>query len=223
MTGPSRDHLPPPRPGLLLRTKELKAWSANPNRLAREWEAKGLLRPYGNGGMWLVLGPGGAEPRAPTLQKWVQVFLQHERFLITGPGLWNQIGLDVSYVVQDPKCYKVMIYNHSRTQSCTFEGDKILFCRRRFPPAPPTREWCVVDLYCHGPACRCNWDEELDDRVWWALKQSRLNGEKILDAVSKYGTREAKDHFRALVASLDGPRRPRPVGTRMDVAQAGSQ
>lgn len=198
------DPVPLPSPGRLLRTKELLTWDSNPNRLALKWVAEGRLRKFGEGGIWLVLGPGGSTPPSPTLKQWVQVFLQHDRFVITGPVIWKKLGFIVGNRVDSPWFREAMVYNRGRGVERMFDRDKILFFRRRFPVSP-TKEWFVVDMLEHGVDCGCNWNAAMEHHLILALQRAKLNPENLLEAAKGYGGKQNRAYLRNLVEKAARP------------------
>jgi len=192
---------PPPSPGQLLRTKELLAWSTNPNRLAQQWVEEKLLRPFGPG-IWQYLGPSGSKTPEPSLEQWVRVFLKTDDFIVTGPTRWNRLGLKTMFSFSKRDSVKISVYNQRRRGLFLFCGQEVMFRRRRFP-ATPSWEWFLVDLMEHGAGFGCGWDRELDNDICGALKRGRFNVDTLIEVAREFGTLRTRRRFDDLIRSLD--------------------
>ena len=89
MTRPAN---PPLRPGQVLRTKALSAWSANPVRLAQRLVREGRLQKLGQG-LFVVPKASRFGNVPPDLHTVLTAFLEGAPFVPTGPPAWNSLGL----------------------------------------------------------------------------------------------------------------------------------
>ena len=140
MTAPAQPEL---RPGHVYRTRDLAKWSKNPSRLANRLVQQGELLPLQHG---LFVHPkrsrfGDVPPNDHDL---LDAFLDHDRFVFTGPDRWNALGLGSTAVFAAP-----LVYNRKRSGTFQFGGRPFVLRRVAFPDEP-SAEWFVVDLLEHG-------------------------------------------------------------------------
>jgi hypothetical protein len=163
------------------RTRDLARWSANPTRLANRLVERGLLQRLAHG---LYLHPDqskfGAVP--PTDQALLRAFLGGGRFVLTGPAVWNTLGLGTTALHTD-----TLVYNTKRSGSFQFCGRTYRLRRVAFPRTP-SREWFVVDLLEHADEAGGS-RRDLVGAVRSALDAGRLDAERLGAMASRYGSR----------------------------------
>jgi len=129
-------------PGRAYRTRDLQRWSRNPTRLARRLVEEGRLREAAHGLYYAPIetkfGPAPASD-----EELLRSFLGGEPFLITGPPLWNALGLGSTSMFAAK-----LVYNTRRTGEFLLDARRFLLRRVYFPDAP-TPEWYIVDLLQH--------------------------------------------------------------------------
>ena len=168
-------------PGKAYRTRELRCWSANPSRLARRLVREGRLREAGHGLFYAPVesrfGPAPARD-----EEILRVFLDEDRFVITGPPRWNALGLGSTAMFAT-----TLVYNTRRTGEFTFDGRRFLLRRVLFPESP-SPEWFVVDLLQHHEMAGASL-AELEQRLTSTLHDGRWNAKRLRDMADEYGTK----------------------------------
>lgn len=156
-------------PGRVYRTRELRAFSANPSRWAKRLVERGVLRqPYH--GLFYMPVQSRFGPVAAMDEELLRAFLGTGDFLITGPYVWNALGLGTTQLFA-----VTVVYNGERTGEVELGGRRFWFRRVRFPKDPPP-EWYVVDL--------------LQNERWMPEDTSRLDEHLVraagrIDAISR--------------------------------------
>lgn len=175
-------HLEPTlRSGRVYRTADLRAWSANPTRLAKALVRKGRLQPLAQG---LFVHPKrgrfGAVP--PTDEEVMRAFLHGTPFVFTGPEQWNAIGLGntATFAV-------TLVYNLKRSGEFMLGGRRFLLRRVRFPRRP-TPEWYAVDLIENAGMAGVTL-ENLENGLAKALADGRLDASALQENAAEYGTK----------------------------------
>ena len=168
MSPPSNPEL---HPGQVLRTKALAVWSANPVRLAQRLVRDGRLQKLGQG---LFAVPrtsrfGMVPPDLPTL---LTAFLEGAPYVVTGPPVWNSLGLGSTALWA-----QALVYNTKRSGEFKLGNQRVLLRRVRFPEDPPP-EWFAVDLLESTKAAGIS-KEELRPRLVEALRSRRLDPERL--------------------------------------------
>lgn len=135
----NRPHL---EPGRAYRTRDLLRWGRNPTRLARHLVAEGRLREAAHG---LYYAPVDSKfgPAPASDEELLRAFLCGDPFLITGPPLWNSLGLDSTAMFAAK-----LVYNTRRTGEFVLDGRRFILRRVNFPTTPAP-EWYVIDLLQH--------------------------------------------------------------------------
>ncbi len=175
-------HLQPAlRAGHVYRTADLRAWSANPTRLAKNLVRRGRLQPLAQG---LFVHPRqgrfGAVP--PTDDEVMRAFLHGTPFVFTGPGHWNALGLGstATFAV-------TLVYNLKRSGEFTLGGRRYLLRRVRFPRRP-TPEWYAVDLIENAGMAGVT-QEKLEEGLAKAVADGRLDASALKENAAEYGTK----------------------------------
>jgi len=168
-------------PGRAYRTRDLLRWSRNPTRLARRLVAEGRLREAAHGLYYAPIetkfGPAPASD-----EELLRSFLGGEPFLITGPPLWNALGLGSTTMFAAK-----LVYNTLRTGEFMLDGRRFLLRRVYFPDAP-TPEWYIVDLLQHHEMAGAALSE-LRDGLIATLRAKRWDRARLRELAETYGSK----------------------------------
>ena len=182
---------PPFKPGQVLRTEDLRQWSANPSRLGKRLVQEGKLEFLKQG---LYVAPRSSKfgKVPPDSQALLQTFLKNSPYLETGPKAWNALGLGSTSVFTG-----ALVYNTKRSGRFTFAGKAFDLRRVRFP-ATPTPEWFVVDLMEHHDEAGASL-ETLGSRLAAAMQTRRFDHDKLLAMAKEFGTHRTQ---RVIIKAL---------------------
>lgn len=134
----SRPATPTFHPGQVLRTEDLRQWSANPSRLAKRLVQEGKLELLKRG-LYAVPKKSKFGSVPPDSHALLRAFLKDTPYLETGPKLRNALALGSTALST-----VVLVYNTKRSGRFTFAGETFDLRRVHFPDqASP--EWFVVD------------------------------------------------------------------------------
>jgi hypothetical protein len=180
----SRPSSPTFQPGQVLRTEDLRQWSANPSRLGKRLVQEGKLECLKQG---LYVAPRSSKfgKVPPDSQALLQTFLKSSPYLETGPKAWNALGLGSTSVFSG-----ALVYNTKRSGRFTLAGKAFDLRRVRFP-ATPTPEWFVVDLLEHHDEAGVSLDT-LGSRLAAALRARRFDRGKLLAMAEEFGTHRTR-------------------------------
>jgi hypothetical protein len=185
-----------PEPGRVYRTGELKQWTQNPTRMARRLVDQGVLKPLAQG---LYAAPRqtpfGEAP--PTDEAILDAFLDHTRYVFTGPERWNALGLGSTALFP-----RQLVYNTRRSGEFELGGRSFLLRRVKFPRRA-TPEWFVVDLIEHRDMVGLD-AEQLQRRLRSALAAGRFDLERIRRAAEEYGTHATRRIVEQALAGAAG-------------------
>ena len=172
---------PPLEPGRAYRTQELRAWSANPTRLAARLVRDGELRRAGHG---LFYAPRKTKfgPRPAEDEELLRAFFKGSPFLISGPPRWNALGLGST-----AEFASVLVYNTKRTGDFRFDG-RAFRLRRVLFPEQPSPEYFAVDLLEHHEMAGVAL-EELERGLSDTLAARRWNRDRLRAMARDYGTK----------------------------------
>lgn len=181
-------------PGRIYRTRELRAFTANPSRWAKRLVEQGILRQPHHGLFYLPMASRFG-PVAANDEELLRAFLGTEEFLVTGPYIWNALGLGTTQLFS-----VTLVYNPERTGEVELDGRRFWFRRVRFPQ-PPCLEWFVVDLLQNER--RLGEDTStLDERLVHALRRGRFDRERLREMAAEYARPAVRERLtRALAAS----------------------
>ena len=182
-------------PGRIYRTRELRAFSANPSRWAKRLVAQGVLRQPHHG---LFYAP--VQSRfglvGVTEDELLTAFLGTDAYLITGPYVWNALGLGTTQLFA-----VTLVYNTSRTGKVELGGRPFWFRRVRFPKDPPA-EWYVVDLFQNE-----RWMAEdttrLDEHLARALRVGRLDRGRLREMATEYARPAVRERLMRVIAASE--------------------
>jgi hypothetical protein len=125
--------------GQVLRTRELRRWSANPTRLAMRLVRDGRLCRAAHG-LFYVPVPSRFGPAPPAEEEILRAFFGGGPFIISGPSKWNVLGLGSTSLFAE-----TLVYNTKRSGRFLFDGRRYLLRRVLFP-GDPSPEYFVIDL-----------------------------------------------------------------------------
>ena len=184
-----------PVPGRVYRTGDLKRWTRNPTRMAKRLVEQGALRPLAHG---LYAAPRktpfGEAP--PTSEAILDAFLDHTRFVFTGPERWNALGLGATALFP-----KQLVYNTKRSGEFELGGRAFILRRVKFP-RQTTPEWSVVDLIEHRDMAGLS-DDELLRRLGIALAEGRFDGDRLRHTAEEFGTKATQRMVETALAGAD--------------------
>ena len=178
MTAPARPEL---RAGRAYRTRDLARWGKNPARLARRLVREGRLREAAHGLYYAPIASKFGPAPVPD-EALLQVFLDGEPFLISGPPRWNALGLGSTAMFA-----ATLVYNTQRTGEFMLDGRRFIL-RRVYFPKQPSPEWFVVDLLRHHEMAGVTLSELVKNLVV-ALRVGRWDAGKLRDMAETYGTK----------------------------------
>jgi hypothetical protein len=177
-------------PGRVYRTAHLRAWGANPTRLARRLEAGGALVCLGFG-LWLA-PRANRFGRAPAADEaLLEAFLDGTPWVRTGPSAWNALGLGSTALFAHP-----LVYNTKRSGRFVIGGRTFELRREAFPPNPPP-EWYVVDLLRHADSAGVDRQQLIG-----ALRRrrDRFDVARLREMAGRFGTRAERDAIARALA-----------------------
>ena len=170
------------KPGSVYRTAALRRWGDNPTRLATRLEREGRLQRLGHG---LFYAPKktrfGTTP--PTDDALLDAFLDGTPYVVSGPPLWNALGLGTTGVAA-----RRLVYNTKRSGSVTLAG-RTFDLRRVAFPEHVTPEWYVVDLLRNSDAAGVDRNDLLQ-KLAVALERGRFDEDELLGAAQRFGLRD---------------------------------
>jgi len=168
-------------PGRAYRTRDLRRWSANPTRLARRLVDEGKLREAAHG-LYYAPIPTRFGPAPASSEELLRVFLGGEPFLVTGPPLWNALGLGSTAMFA-----VTLVYNTRRTGEVVLDGRRFLL-RRVYFPKDPTPEWFVIDLLQHHDMAGVALSA-LREGLVATLRVGRWDRYRLREMAETYGTK----------------------------------
>ena len=178
-------------PGRVFRTRDLASLSANPTRMAKRWVDEGLctrLRP----GLYAVAEMTRFGPAPPDRRGLLRAFLDGDDFVITGPPVWNSLGLGSTQMFAHP-----LIYNRKRSGLFSLGGRTFDLRRVQFPDHP-TLDWFGVDLL-ENLASVCLDRSETAAILAARLAEGAFNPEALAGMAAEYGTKATQALVRHAV------------------------
>ncbi|MBI5545131.1 MAG: hypothetical protein HY901_14675 [Deltaproteobacteria bacterium] len=167
-------------PGRVYRTHEFTRWGANPTRLAKRLLREGRLRRLAPG---LFFAPQASRfgPTPPEEREVLRGFLETEDFIITGPPVWNALGLGTTGLFA-----ATLVYNRKRSGEFLLGNLRFLLRRVRYPEKP-VPEWFVIDLLEH-PAMAGAELGRLEAALRKALSEDRFDRTRLQAMAGEYAT-----------------------------------
>jgi len=187
--------LQPPKsftPGHVFRTRDLASLSANPTRTAKRWVDEGLctrLRP----GLYAVAELTKFGPAPPDRRDLLRAFLDGDAFVITGPPVWNTLGLGATQLFAHP-----LVYNRKRSGLFDLGGRTFDLRRVRFPDSPRL-EWFVVDLL-ENLASVCLDRSETSAILAARIREGAFHPNTIAGMAAEYGTKATQAVVRQAIS-----------------------
>jgi len=177
------------RPGRVYRRKDLLPRSKNIDRHLKRLTVDGTLQKLRTG---LYYCPRTFEfGEAPADEhELVRAFLKTDRFVVTSPSAYNQLGLGTTQLYN-----KRVVYNQKRHGTFRLGNRLVTFVRRFNIPKQLTPEFLLVDLV-----------NELDqlaedqDAVFSRVREKakEMDARKLSRAVSLYGKAPTRKRFREI-------------------------
>ena len=178
------------RPGRVYRREHLLRWSKSLDRHLKELTGDGTLQKLRTG---LYYCPrefqfGEAPPDEHEL---VKAFLKTDRFVITSPNAYNQLGLGTTQLYN-----KRVVYNQKRHGTFMLGNRLITFARRLNIPRHLSPEFLLVDLVNELGQLAEDRDAVLS-RVRERAKA--MVPKRLLRAVVLYGKSSTQKKFQAML------------------------
>jgi hypothetical protein len=171
------------RAGRVYSTRDLAGWSQSPVRLAQRLVREGTLQRISRGIYYAPVASRFGPAPAPD-EVILRAVLGGDPFLISGPPLWNALGLGSTAMFAT-----TLVYTSRRGGQFVLGGRPFLLQRARFP-RHPSPEWFVVDLIGHHDMAGVALSE-LRQRLVVTLRAGRWNTRKLGMMAKTYGTRTA--------------------------------
>jgi len=181
-------------PGRVFRTRELASISANPTRTAKRWADEGLCTRL-RSGLYAVTETSRFGPAPPDRRELLRAFLGGDAFIITGPPVWNALGLGSTQMFAHP-----LVYNRKRSGLFNLGGRTFDLRRVQFPDHP-CLEWFVVD-FLENLASVCMDRSETERVLATRIAEGAFNPGRLIDMAATCGTKATQAMVRrALGAS----------------------
>jgi hypothetical protein len=186
-----RRHL---RPGRVYRREDLLPWSHSVDRHLKELTVDGTLQKLRTG---LYYSPRKFEfGQAPADEhEVVKAFLKTDRFVVTSPNAYNQLGLGTTQLYN-----KRVVYNQKRHGTFPLGNRMVTFERRLNVPRQLSPEFLLVDLVNELGNLAVNQDAVLS-RV--REKTTEMDPKKLVRAVSLYGKYSTQKKFQKMLQGSD--------------------
>jgi hypothetical protein len=167
-------------PGRVYRTHDLGRWGANPTRLAKRLLREGRLSQLAPG---LFFAPKATRfgPTPPEEREILRGFLETDDYVITGPPVWNALGLGTTALFA-----ATLVYNRKRSGEFRFGNLRFQLRRIRYPEKPRP-EWFVIDLLEHRDMVGAD-GAELEAALRKALVADRFDRVRLRAMASEYAT-----------------------------------
>ena len=182
-----RRHL---RPGRVYRREDLLPWSHSVDRHLKELTVDGTLQKLRTG---LYYSPRKFEfGEAPADEhELVKAFLKTDRFVVTSPNAYNQLGLGTTQLYN-----KRVVYNQKRHGTFPLGNRMVTFERRMNVPRQLSPEFLLVDLVNELGDLAEDRDAVLS-RV--REKAKEMDPKKLSRAVSLYGKYSTQKKFQEML------------------------
>ncbi len=175
------------RAGRVYRREELVQWSKNVDRHLKTLTTEGVLKKLRTGLYYcprkFEFGEAPAEEHAL-----VEAFLRSDRFVVTSPNLFNQLGLGTTQLYN-----KRVVYNQKRHGTFDLGGRSYVFHKRMNVPRRLTPEFLLVDLVNELDTLAED-REALMARV--KAKAAEMDHKRLSKAVSLFGNCSTQKKFR---------------------------
>lgn len=178
------------RPGRVYRREDLLPWSHSVDRHLKELTDAGTLQKLRTG---LYYSPRKFEfGDAPADEReLVKAFLKTDRFVVTSPNAYNQLGLGTTQLYN-----KRVVYNQKRHGTFSLGNRLVTFERRLNIPRQVSQEFLLVDLVNELGSLAEDRDAVLS-RIRERAKE--IDPKKLARAVSLYGNYSARKAFQKML------------------------
>ena len=180
------------RSGQVYRRADLERFSNAVDRHLKQLQAEGALTKL-SGGLYhcpkkTVFGEAPADDK-----ELVRAFLKDDRFLLSSPNVYNELGVGTTQVYNE-----TVVYNHKRHERKNLGGRTFDFRKNPHFPKSLSKEFLLVDLV-NNVGRLAEDREELLGRV---KTQSAAMDQRVLaKSVQEYGNVRAKKYFSDVLAS----------------------
>jgi len=176
-----RRHL---EPGKVYRRKDLTQWSNAVDRHLGQLIEDGTLQKLSGGLYYYPENTtfGNVPPKEDIL---VKSFLKDDRFLLTSPNLYNNLGVGTTQLYNTR-----FVYNRKRAGEFTFGNRKFIFRIKPFFPEKLSDEFLLVDLIDNLHLLAEDHDKVLEKVL---AKAVAMDKRKLKYAIEKYGGIKAKN------------------------------
>lgn len=181
--------------GKVYRTNDLSRWNTNPSRMAQRLVREGELT-YLTKGLYYRPRQSRFGEVPPKREELLRAFLHNNRFLITGPELWTELGLGATAVFP-----YVLAYNTKRSGYFNL-GGRTYYLRRIPFPANPSAEWFIVDLIEHYDMAGVSLDV-IEKNLGKALRANRFNKELLSQMGANYGKMRTRSLIEQTINDSD--------------------
>ena len=135
-------------------------------------------------------------PAPPDRRDLLRAFLEGDTFVITGPPVWNNLGLGSTQMFAHP-----LVYNRKRSGLFNLGGRTFDLRRVQFPDQP-TLEWFVVD-FLENLASVCLDRSETAVILAARLAERAFNPESLAAMAATYGTKATQALVRRAVGQAN--------------------
>ena len=179
------------RPGRVYRREEFLQWSNAVDRHLKTLTGEGVLKKLRTGLYYcprkFEFGEAPAEEHAL-----VQAFLRSDRFVVTSPNVFNQLGLGTTQLYN-----KRVVYNQKRHGTFDLGGRTYVFHKRMNVPKRLTLEFLLVDLVNELDNLAED-SEALMARV--RAKAAEMDHRRLSRAVSLFGNYSTQKKFQEFLS-----------------------
>jgi hypothetical protein len=178
------------RPGRVYRREDLLRWSHSVDRHLKDLTGDGTLQKLRTGLYYyprqFEFGEAPADER-----EIVRAFLRTDRFVVTSPNVYNQLGVGTTQLYN-----KRVVYNQKRHGTFPLGGRMVTFERRLNVPKQLSQEFLLVDLVNEL-------DQLAEDREAVlgrvSTRAKEMDPRKLSRAVSLYGKYATQKKFQEML------------------------
>jgi hypothetical protein len=176
--------------GQVYRRIDLTKWSKSIDRHLNMLVTDGTLQKMSPGVYYYpeksVFGMTPAKDR-----DLVENFLKDDRFLLTSPNVYNNLGVGTTQLYN-----KTTVYNHKRHGNFKLGNREFTFQRKPFFPKKLTPEFLLVDLVNNVNALAEDSNEVLENVK---RKARAMDANKLSKAVREYGSLRTKKFYNPIL------------------------
>lgn len=179
-------------PGKVYRTSHFRRYGQNPTRYVAKLVADGKLKRL-QSGLYYVPRQSSFGEVPPTQADLLKARFEGQPFLVTGPSVWNTLGLGTTAIESLPLVYNKTVSGQRKLGPVRFE-----FRRVRFP-REPSAEFFIIDLLENRE--RAGLDLALAERALRrALATGRFDRSRLDEMAEKFGSLATRDFIQAILA-----------------------